>query len=68
VVSVMSLPMFKYHAEEKKIKDHEGRVVGSVKNNRFTQDDCHDYYKTGLVVRELDQVSEALQRGGVAYL
>lgn len=60
--------MFRYDIADKKLRDDEGRVVGSVKNNRFTQDGCHEHYKNGFVPRELEQIAEALQRGGVNYL
>lgn len=47
--------------------DGLNRVVGFIVNGRFTQARCDPHYACGLSPREMESVSEALQKNGVPY-
>jgi hypothetical protein len=49
------------------VLDALNRVVGFVVEGRFTQNGCDFCYSHGLTPRELENVSETLQRNGVSY-
>lgn len=59
--------MFYYDKNTKLVTDGQRRIVGVVVNDRFKQDNCDPIYRPGLGPRELDKISELLQRSGVQY-
>jgi len=58
--------MFKLK-DKKIVIDGLNRIVGFVVSGRFSQAGCDPHYKDGLTPREIESVSEAIQRGGVPY-
>lgn len=57
--------MFKM--KEGAVMDGLNRVVGFVIKGRFTQKGCDPHYSCGLTPREIESVSETLQKNGVPY-
>lgn len=61
-----------YINKEKEVRDSEGKVVGFVKDNKFSQyrlkeghfskEPCNQAYVGGLNPLELEQISELMQR------
>lgn len=59
--------MFKMSKDKKLVLDGLGRVVGTVVNGRFSLSECHVTYWAGLCPRELELVSETMQKNGFTY-
>lgn len=59
--------MFKMPKDKKLVLDGLGRIVGTVTNGRFSQSGCHVVYEVGLCPRELELVSETMQKNGFSY-
>jgi hypothetical protein len=49
------------------VLDSADRVVGQIVNGRFNQSVCDPIYKAGLSPRELESISETMQRCGVQF-
>lgn len=59
--------MYMYNREKNLVMDDQKRVIGVVYNGRFKQEGCDQIYKTGLSPRELEKISELMQKNGVQY-
>lgn len=59
--------MYRFEKKNGTVLDSANRVVGRVTDGRFNQSGCDAIYKSGLSPRELEAVSEAMQRSGVQF-
>lgn len=57
--------MFYLNKSKNAVLDTSGRVVGKIKEGKFSQSEADPAYRSGLMPVELEQISEVMQRQSV---
>lgn len=63
--------MYRINNSKTKILDHENRIVGYIKNEKFIQHSfadnlwCHSLYESGLTPGDMEKISELMQRNNL---
>ena len=60
--------MYKVTKDKSKVIDYQNKIVGYIKNERFTQYGCDPLYRNGLNPSELEKISEVMQRNNIGNI